>query len=326
MNKKKNFTNKREIKRNHLHVSTNKTINGIKIIEQSESVGFLFNGTKQAYSNESICDILKLCDGFILENDFRISSSYVRIEIDPSKTTNNNSDLKILRMGIDGNNNYFSGKSNNNNNNNNSSHGLLDYIYIYNAIGSKPIDYLKSVRDKRLFMELNKDTTIQVFIEITMFYFYIPSLRSKIISNTILYGYSKSDKFHIKLLKNSKDHILTYEEIDDIENKNIQIIEQNNNFNVNDFCKVFFKEDDENKYIILRIINITDDFIRFEQYLPSDTFKIIGTGDSTCFEDNCTWHNNLISNVPKYPFYKDNNDNQQKNYKYHRYHRYRINK
>ena len=292
MNNKKNFTNLREIKKNNFYVSTNKTINGIKIVEQSESVGFLFNGTKQSYSNESLCDILKFCDGFILENDFRFSSSYLRFEIYTSKTTNVNNDLKILRMGIDGNNSYFTGNSGNT-----SSNGLLDYIYIYNAIGSKPIDYLKSVRDKRLFMELNKDATVQVFIEITMFYFYIPSLRSKIISNTILYGYAKSNRFNIKLLRNSKNRILKLDEINDIENKHVEIIEQNNNLNINDFCKVYFKEDDENKYIILRIIDINDNDIRFEQHLPNDTFKVVGTGDSTCFEDNCIWHNNLKSNI-----------------------------
>jgi hypothetical protein len=255
----------------------NKLINGVKIVEESVSVHLHFGGL-YGQSSLALENLLHLCDGYMNFKDYNIPYSYVRIEIDPVETTNTNGLLKVDSLGIEGIEDYFSG------NMNMLLNGNPDYLYVDMSVGSGPLDRLKEYRDRKLIMKLNQYSgyPINVVLEMTIFYFYVPSIRAKRVADINLLGKVVDKELILMQLKNSDNSI-----------KKDNILEQNNPLKVGDVVNLM--DQYSTVLVTVQIETITktyypNDTITFcIDNLPSNAIYIKGSV-KYCGEENCQYH------------------------------------
>jgi hypothetical protein len=288
----------------------NHSINGLQIFEDTVVIPFYFNGSNKARSTTTLENILKLCDGFANQCDWNIPYSYVRMEIDPVETTiQSNTNILIHSLGLEeeGMGEYFASNINCN------LDGIADFLYLDRGMDSKPIDKIKQKRDKYMTMFLNGNVTnATVYLEITLFYFYIPSIHSQRINNAKIKGEGRSKQFYaIDFIKNNNYFKKTRND-ETIEENEHTLNRQENPFRINDRVQfVYYDEYSIKRYLNLRIVGFstnvfTDDIIELNENMPNVEGYIFGV-QNPCLEENCKWHNGSV-NPMKHKYDEQCND------------------
>lgn len=155
-------------------------INGTHIREATASIDFYIqNGSDRAFSKCRLWKYLHLDDDTVKYNDFRVPYSYYRVEIDPHKT-DTSLGYYVEDIGVDNDLNYFV------NNCNVHLDGSPDFINVDMGVGCESVNKLKAAANCYFGIKLNKPNygkVLKVTVEISVFYFYIPSLYSKKLDN-----------------------------------------------------------------------------------------------------------------------------------------------
>ncbi len=291
-NKIKNTLPKNNLTHGNIYLG-NYSINGLQIFEDSVVVPFYFSGSNKARTTAKIEDILKLCDGFSNLRDCNIPYSYVRMEIDPVDTTiESSSNVQINSIGLeeDGFDEYFAGGLSCD------IDGIADFLYIDTGVGSAPIDKIKEKRDKYMTMYLNGTVSnATIYLEITIFYFYIPSIHSQRINHVKLIGKGSGRQFYaIDYIKDKK----YYEDINEdkvIEENKDTLIRQINPFRENDRIQfVYYDKHNIRRYMNVRVTGFStnvyqDDIIELNESIPNIDGYLYGI-QNPCLEENCKWH------------------------------------
>jgi hypothetical protein len=120
-----------------------------------------------AISNDTIKEALDLCTQQLMVKDYHIPFSYVRMEIDPEKSTQVPHN-KIIMFGTSDEPDYFD-------DNLDISTLSYDYIYLHQSMDTVPIDkiLLKSSEKFKITFANNFPKEGQVELKITMYYHYL---------------------------------------------------------------------------------------------------------------------------------------------------------
>jgi hypothetical protein len=125
--------------------------------------------SKYATSEETIKDALKFASQNLNLNDYHIPFSYVRIEIDPKKSTKLPLN-KIVNFGTSCESTHFDS-------NLDVSTSSYDYIYIHQAMDTCPLDKLLSQMDEKFKLTFanRSDSNGCIELKITLYYHYLGS-------------------------------------------------------------------------------------------------------------------------------------------------------
>ncbi|VVU94550.1 hypothetical protein CPAV1605_275 [seawater metagenome] len=278
--------------------STPSTINGTLFVQKNATITLIASGSNYITSSQTLAELLPLCDGFMNPHDFNIINSYFRIEINNDLTTNTNNNISISSIGISNCPNYFSNHTENLNCNLN---GNPDWIYIDRCIGSDAIDRVKSKRDQRIVIGFNSSSlyNVEVTLELTMFYIYVPNVRALTLSSIHYEGKILDDEITIFELKNTSEPASTDNTVD-----------QNSIIKKGD--KFIVKIPEINKSYVVMAIDVTknyhkNDTIKINVSLGSYSEITIEANYNYCQEINCPWHKNYINKLyPQFTFHSDN--------------------
>lgn len=286
-----NFQNKRNLILNN-SILTN-AINGNIINSESAVFNFNFTGGNTAFSGDIIGDKLKLCDGYLLDNDYRIFASSLRMESQVSQImTSNVPNITSIGIGPDLNGNvsqnYFPVSN---------SGSIADFIVSNNDLSFRPIQSIKGVRDRALMMTLDQNAIGNFNLIVTIFYIIVPDNRQQMLNNLRISGKVNGKRFTII---NKIDQSL------DEERENLKEVE--NELQIGDLLQLHYYNNDKVYNVRITAISSTyfsNDTLTFDETLPSSDNAYIEGAYQYCSEIKCHHHPN-IENPKEEKFHSHN--------------------